>query len=444
MSHDVGTSRADAELVARDAALPGLAVLLDPDRFASALATSLRDAGSDATVGDATLAYLLYKPETSCLAGYRVDVDGVAARVHAKAHASRDAEKYAKARDRLGRHDGDLGMPGVAWDDLLVAVRGFPNDIVLRRLPKVATTRDERRRFLARLAPGLPSLWAAELTVLRYKPERRFVGRLDVADRPRALLKLYGPGDFPRARAGLRSVPDVGGIATSRSLGASRSSGALLTTWHEGLPLNDLGDDADTLRAAARAAGTALRELHRRPQKALTGTSPERHARAVAVAAEAVAFLVPSLAPRVRRLAEDVAARITPPANGLVALHGDFSSDQVVVAPDGGVTVIDFDEASLGAAGVDLGTFLAQATCDRLLGRHPRERTEAVAGAVVEGYGSVPHDLGAFVAAGLLRLAPHVFRERHDAWPERTATLVAAAERAAARSGAASAVAVGS
>jgi aminoglycoside phosphotransferase (APT) family kinase protein len=143
---------------------------------------------------------------------------------------------------------------------------------------------------------------------------------------------------------------------------------------------------------------------------------------------------VPPLAQRVRRLAADVVAEIDLRASDHVALHGDFSSDQVIVAPGGTVTVIDFDEAALGPSGVDLGTFVAQLERDRTLGRSPRGRAEALGSAVMEGYGSTPDGIGAFVAAGILRLAPHVFRERDDAWPERTEAVVAAAERAAARS----------
>ena len=432
---------ADADLVARDRALPGLAVLLDPDRFASTLAASLRDAGVDAAVDGADLVYLRYKPETSCLAAYRVDVGGRRVYVHAKAHAAHDGAKYAKACERLGRHDGDLGVPGVVWDGVLVAVRGFPNDLVLRRLPKVATTPERRRRFLARLAPDLPSLWDAELDVLKYKVERRFVARLDLKGRPAALLKLYGPDDFLRARAGLRSVAGVDGFGAPRLLGGSRSASALLTSWHAGRPLQDLDGDAVESAAAARAAGVSLRRLHRRPQDELAGTGPERHAQAVLAAAGAVAFLVPPLAARVRRLAAEVAAEIALRGGDRVALHGDFSSDQVIVAPDGAVAVIDFDGAAVGAAGVDLGTFLAQLERDRTLGRRERGRAEALGGALLEGYGSTPDGLGAFVAAGLLRLAPHVFRERDAAWPELTAQLVAAAERAADRAGG---VAVGS
>jgi streptomycin 6-kinase len=420
-------SRADAELVARDLALPGLAVLLDPARFASTLAASLRDAGSDAAVGGADLVYLRYKPMTSCLAAYRVDVGGFAAHVHAKAHAAADGEKYAKARGRLGRHDGDLGVPGVAWDDVLVAVRGFPNDLVLRRLPKVATTSARRGRFLARVAPGVASLWAADVVTLKYKAERRFVGRLDVEGRPRALLKLYGPDDFGRARAGLLSAS---GLADApRLIGASRAAGALLTSWHAGRPLHDLDGATGAVAAASRAAGASLRRLHGRPTGALADTSPGRHAGAVLAAAEAVAFLVPPLASRVRRLAEDVAAEISSNAHDRVALHGDFSGDQVIVAPDGAVTIIDLDEAAVGPAGIDLGTFFAQLERDRTLGRVPRERSEALSAGLLEGHGATPPALGAFVAAGLLRLAPHVFREREEAWPERTAAVIAAAER---------------
>jgi aminoglycoside phosphotransferase (APT) family kinase protein len=426
-------NRADAALVGRDRALPGLARLLDADRFAAELDASLRRCGSDAVVGGAQLVYLRYKPETSCLAAFELDLDGRTAFVHAKAHAAHDGDKYAKARERLGRHDGALGVPGVAWDDVQVVVRGFPNDLVLARLPKLTTTPERRRRFLQRLAPHRPELWDAHLHVLKYKAERRFVARLDVGARPQALLKLYGADDFERARAGVRSVADVGGVGVPRLIGASRSAGALLISWHDGTVLHASERDLAAASVAARAAGAALRGLHGRDRGGPQGSSDTRHPRAVVAAAEAVAFLVPELATRVRRVASEATAAIAAASARHVSLHGDFSSDQVVVGPAGDVAIIDFDEATTGPAAIDLGSFLAQLARDRTLGRLTPERADVSGGALIDGYGAAPEALGACVAAGLVRLAPHVFRERDEAWPERTEAVVAAAERALGR-----------
>src|SRR5438093_582994 len=71
---------ADTDLVRRDPALPGLALLLDPDAFAA----DLRQAVPGIEVEGGRITYVRYKPGTSCLVGYRLAAAGYeAARVGA-------------------------------------------------------------------------------------------------------------------------------------------------------------------------------------------------------------------------------------------------------------------------------------------------------------------------------------------------------------------------
>jgi aminoglycoside phosphotransferase (APT) family kinase protein len=113
-------------------------------------------------------------------------------------------------------------------------------------------------------------------------------------------------------------------------------------------------------------------------------------------------------------------------------LHGDFYAKQVLLRPDG-VAVLDFDEAARGDPGHDLGLFLAHLEWDALRGRVRSDPVEALGAALLEGYRaarrraySLSPDL--YAAAGLLRLAPHPFRNREPDWPERTAALLDRAE----------------
>ena len=87
-------SRADAELVARDRALPGLATLLDPEAFAAAL----REVAPELEFGAATPTYLRYKPATNCLAAYRLEAPGDELLVYAKAYGEGAGGKLSKEK----------------------------------------------------------------------------------------------------------------------------------------------------------------------------------------------------------------------------------------------------------------------------------------------------------------------------------------------------------
>ena len=56
----------------RDHAIPGLAMVLDPDTFA----TALRRAAPDADLRTAQITYRRYKPQNFCRVAYRLDVAG--------------------------------------------------------------------------------------------------------------------------------------------------------------------------------------------------------------------------------------------------------------------------------------------------------------------------------------------------------------------------------
>src|SRR4051794_18359888 len=91
-------SPADADLVRRDTALPGLAMMLDPGAFAEALCATARTARPDM----ARITYVRYKPGTSCLIGYRMEWPDQAADVTATACSSAARDKVTKARERRG------------------------------------------------------------------------------------------------------------------------------------------------------------------------------------------------------------------------------------------------------------------------------------------------------------------------------------------------------
>lgn len=408
----------DRSLIDRDRAVPGLGTMLEPERLLGAL----RAAWPEYILSAPQLTYLRYKPETNCLAAYTLVIDGQQHRIHATAHRADRLEKLYNARKKFR---GESALEPVVLPRN-IAVRVFPSD---RKLPalKYLNGAAARRKLLQEVLPEQSELWEARLDILRYKPERRLVARLHAPDGSRALLKLYHTGDFARARAGTKAF-SPGAVQTAPLLGEHPEQHILVWRWLEASP----GDLVLATRPEfAEEVGRALATLHAQPPGALPSVTRAEEGRPLRAAAEHVAYLLPELATRVRRLADALDARLraAPPLQEPV--HGDFSADQVLWTP-AGVAVIDFDAAALADPAWDLGTFVAQLEGSAIRKDLTAEAVAATQDALENGYraqcGSLPPRVALYTAAGLLRLSPHAFRTRQEGWPEETLALLARAE----------------
>ncbi|HMQ31541.1 MAG TPA: phosphotransferase [Chloroflexaceae bacterium] len=421
-------SPADAALVARDPAIPGLAVLLDPEAFALAL----RSAAPDAQLGAVEPMYVRYKPGTNCLVAYRVILPAGPTTVYARAYAEALRHKLAHAA-RLRDEPGAIGVGGMVLDASGIAVYSWPYDPELR--PMARLTRPRRRaRLLASICPARDDLAEAALVHLRYRPERRYVGRLVGAARGDALLKIYCAGDYEQARAAAGAFRPAGPLDLAAPLASADDLRAMLFAWRPGRALASLiRDDAGDL-GALRLAGAALATLHAQPAEGLPRAVAATPSADLAAAAASVAAICPGLAPRVGWLAAGLAATLEAAPPAARPLHGDFYADQVLVG-NGQATLLDLDNARWGDPAADLGTFIAHLLRGVTLGRGTTAHAHALARALCEGYAEVapppaPEQIGRYSALGLLRLAPEPFRYRAPAWPAQVAALVAAAEDA--------------
>jgi len=405
---------ADRVLTRRDAALPGLALLLDADAVADRLrATHLVDA--------VAARYVRYKPGENAVVAYDVTAGGHVHTVHAKAHRADAPVKLEKAEERPTAPSA-LGPGRVVWPDAAVVVSAFPNDAKLPGLARLADS-GARRRLLARVLGAAPA--DADPVELRYKPERRWVGR--VGD---VVLKLHSASGYPAARAAHDAVVPGGVLRTVPLLGHSDRHRALATAWVHGRVLDDALRDPATDAGVVSAVGAALGALHRPPAD---GALPVRAAApAMLAAAEAVAALSPALARRMRPLARRIAAALARHAARPVIVHGDFYAKQVLLSA-GAPTVLDLDRLGVGEAAADLATFLAHLVRDRLRFGLDAGRADAVQAALLAGYAheaAWPSEgaLAAHTAAAIVGLAPHPFRFREPDWTERTMALLDAAD----------------
>jgi tRNA A-37 threonylcarbamoyl transferase component Bud32 len=412
----------NADLVARDRAIAGLAVLLDGDAFAAALREALPAAGILA----AQPRYVRYKPGANCTVAYGITTAHGIVPAYARAYAASLRGKLDHAR-RLAERPGALGPAACVLTPLDIACYSWPYDHELPALPRLADAR-KRRKLLAAAAPHYPALHAAALHTLRYKPERRYVGLLEGAGGARAVVRLYAPDEYAAARRAARTTPiptqDVGSLpATPRLLAADDATHMLLLEWLPGQTLSALLAAHPDDTAIVHAAGAALATLH---QSAPPDLPPGDPPAALEPAVAAISAIAPAEAARATHLAEAIGAALRTGAAPRRLIHGDLYADQMLVH-NGDLALIDFDNAALGDPAADLGAWIAHrhrvAVDPTALRRQAR--------ALLAGYGAAggrAANIEAHSAANLLRLAAEPFRYCAPDWPAQLRRLLDCAE----------------
>ncbi len=418
-------SPTERELVQRDPALPGLERLLDAAAFRDALQTA-----AGLSILSARLRYLRYKPAQNCLAAFTLNLGGIEVECHAKAYRLVDATKLDKVR-RRPCYDGPLGGGRFVWPHLGIEACVFPNDNKLDSLPLLADP-VRREDFLRRHLPGRADLWRSTVRTLAYKPERRWVGALEVDGVPRAVCKLYGKSAFDDVRAKARHFASGKGLNVPLLLGRSKGRQALFFGWERGEVLSQLLLKSDFAAAALEQVGGALHELQQQEMPGLPARSPEIVTRTLRELGEFIAFLLPEVGARVRKLAAELATaiRTLPPDNATI--HGDFYAKQVLLEGNR-VTVLDLDEAACGDALTDLGSFIAHLEREVIAGRLSAGQSQACRDQLLAGYcrsgGRVDEGrLELHTAERLFARAADFFRTLHDDWGQHTEALISRVE----------------
>lgn len=418
-------SPADAALVQRDPDLPGLAWLLDP----AAMLDTLQRQVEPVQIEAVQPTYLRYKPGTSCLAAYRVCAGGTAISIYAKAYRAGDTAKLGKAQQH--QVGGFLGFGAALLEKAGVAIYDFPNDRGLTGLKKLGRP-DSRHRLLTKVLPRQPELWAAAVHGLHYKPERRYVAQLITEAGPQAVLKFYTPAGYEVAARNSRALASLEEIGLAPALGRSSHAAVLAHGWLDGQPLDEAIRTGGVETGQVEAVGAALARLHHHRLTELTYRGRSDEVNAWLAAARSVAAVCPSLAEQAKRLARRLGTILQDAPLQFQSIHGDFSSDQVMLTSTG-PAFLDFDRAGLGDPAADIGSFIAQLESRTLAGALSPIWVSSLIEAFLTGYrqvgqGHLPPRLNLYLSAGLLQLAPQPFRLRATNWPEQTQALLQRAE----------------
>lgn len=403
---------ADLALVERDRELPALPLLLDTAALSEWLTWQT---GEDCRVHPGRLRY---KPGTSCVLAFTLErgPHGERAACLARTYPASLAHKIEKSLVKA-----PSGAVIAAEHALPLLVTDLTGDRDVVALASLGGGR--RDELLHRLLPGHDDLAAARLRTLRHNPERRWVGLLESDTGEPVVLRAHRRGGFEHH---VRAYAVLSGASapTPRLLGRSRRHALAAVEWVPGREL----DLATAAPQQVKATGAALARLHAESSHRLPRTGVEDQVDSVRRAAAQCAHLQPRLAGEARGIAEEVVARLHRLGSHDALLHGDFSTDQVVVGDDGAATLIDLDAATRGDPVIDLASARAVA-----LVHHP----DGVPGALellLAGYQELrplpaPTALAVHTAAQLLRRAGEPFRSRAPRWPEQMSRVLALAQR---------------
>ncbi len=419
--------RADASFVREDARVRGLATLLDEGAF---LAT-LRRLCPSHDIQSADARYVRYKPHTSCLVAYRVRVGETYTAVYARCHADDQIVKVANARLKMEVR-GALGAGLHVVPEEGIAIFAYPNDYEIRSLRKLYEGERTPPR-MRRMLPSHPHLHSVSPEILRYKPERRFVGKLDDGSGDAAVIRLYPEAQFEDIRQRAWAFKDRDDLRVPRVVGDSKRYSMLAHRWVDGRLLEGVLCGADDSGPVLEHVSGALAALHRQRPRLNAMYSASDYCRGVAAACDAVSAVDAGLGLRAAELRDTVQRAVLDLNWRSQVVHGDFSADQVVVRGDC-VTLLDFDRAAYGNPSMDIGSFAAGLIALASGGSVSFERASVMAGEFAGAYWRAsgfedPAGVRVFTAGALLMRAPEPFRHRDRAWPARIAELLEHAER---------------
>ena len=418
----------------RDPRLPALAGEaglrpLDPDTFLERVEAHLRRPDAPALAG-ASWDYARWKPGVSITSVYTVRfADGTHEPVVAKLYADgKDRTLEFRPRNEVNLEELCARLrPRALLPEESLSLWLPPADRVLRGLP-VLLDRRKLGELVTRLgiAPsGSVKKRKTEYELLRYKPERRAVYRIDLRLRDEEKRKMslaaraLPPAQATRLAATRAALQGAGGEAIVPPVaGTNLRQGFLLEPW---LQLTTFAPDSF---AHAREAGALLARLHALPAPAdlrrISSGLPGDLSELFAV--DAALGRRPRAAPH-------------PDPERLVFCHGDFHPDQVARLADGSWLLMDLDLVGAGDPAADIACWAADWIIES-----GRADLEAATATLLDGYreagGRAPARtrLAAFTAAELVCRAGSSLRRLEEGAIEKAGfALDAAAALGAAR-----------
>lgn len=403
-----------------------LTELLDAD----AATTRLRAAGLD--IAHAEPSYVRHKPDEVTLIAYQLVLgDGNDSHCYLRWFRERDRADVLYAKSRALKPRSAPAGPGLARLGSRAVVYAFPNDARLRRLRWYTTPRKLKRTLQPLVGPGNRiSGSRSSVEVLRYKPERRVVARVELAtgQPSRQLLVRYTTRREARSLAETARHLLGHGVTTPAPVAQLDGDRVTIDEFVQGVQLREAVRDNQSNPAAL---AEAIHAFHTTPPPANT---PARLAGDAARSAFHGLAALRAWHPDLDRLAQrtiSLLQRHRLNQVGPVLLHGDLHAKNVLLH-QGTFSFIDLERVAMGPAGVDLGYLNAHAIAQGIRQPGWSPNADRHTDSVIEHYrciaGPLP-DLAWHTALGLTEQALLVTRHLEPGWEHTAPELLVAAAR---------------
>ena len=409
------------------------------DELLSSEAATAHLSAAGVEVAKAEPTYIRHKPGETTIVAFRFTLPD-ASHTWGYAHWCMDPRRadeiYSKATTLRPRPSA-MGA-GLSRLDPHTVLYAFPNDARLRQLRWYTNPRKLKRSLQAVVGPEQRlSKRRTSVSVLRYKPERRVVAKLELGTADglrRPLVLRYSTKQQASQLASISRHLLSHGVAVPAPVAQLEDGRVCLDEFIEGNELRGeirLGR-GDEVPSRAKQLANALSAFHATPPPLVverrTPLAELAHARQGLLG---LASFVPDLDGVARALTQKLVSELPVSTSREVLVHGDLHAKNILVDRDD-MTFVDLERVAVGPAAIDLGCFRAHAIALGI--RQPGWSPTALehADATIDRYRShagsgPPPAVPWHTAIGLIDQALLVVRHLEDRWPTTSAQLLDAA-----------------
>lgn len=404
-----------------DVLLPQLAMILDPEAMKERLQEQIFSSVQERErfrIRACKIPQIRYKPESSCLVTYRLDIKDMTTRKTGE-HVlcglaypeGRSQSQWEKARGRAVVQPR-FGKPVVYLPDLEMVLWSFPNDHKLRGLPYMTDLPTLRREVMPEVIANIfGSDWHIRHiahAVIRYKIGHTCIVQVrlqlqhgSTGKKQSAVLygKTYDNEDGAETYRNMcrlweGEASTRGQLVIAQPVAYQAESKSLWVTALAGKPLSAYTMTQPKFLALLEQAAVTVSALHQSPVSCSGTITTTGLVAALQDAETTIGRAIPSFSDALQRIVSNLSLQSQRfGARPLATLHHDLHLKNMYVR-SGKVALIDLDNLCLGDPLYDIGRFIASIHTCGLVQNVPERRVKQINDVFVCAYRSnVPWDV---------------------------------------------------
>lgn len=430
-----------------DPELPGLSSMVDTDFIKSSLYERFKSA--EFSINRCDVSYIRYKPGTNCIIVYEIILDRETGYeitrfpIYVKLLSNDEFESTAEK----ARHHRWVNLAGTG-DYMLFSEHNailyfFPNDPVIDGLRILANPKKIQRILYQYYSRYPERNWRIsdrrlKVSIMRFKPERRAVIRLDTravnrSEDTRESLSIYAR--FYADDSGERSSEiqrqlyqmslNEKYLKIAQPIAYLPDRRMLLMESLKGNTLQECIKSGDI--SALGTAAKSLAVLHRLSPGNLTIMELVSLESKIAETLNMISYICPELSEIANEISQSLKRQL---GNGQTSqagfVHGDLHPGQIIIDGDK-AGIIDFDRSYLGDSTADIGNFIANL---RLRGLPDNKNTEKMESEFISAYekfagaAAGKEGLSFWIAFSLFQLAVSPFRSLEPNWRDKISQIL--------------------